>query len=240
MPAPLHGKMTLAQLTSRNPKLIPLFFERDLDFCCGGGLTVGQACLQKGLDPAEFLTEANERLADDSSGPVPSWKDSQLPELIDYILKRFHEGHLRDFEMLAPMMEKTLAAHGEKFPNLHPLTAVCNDIVADIVPHMAKEEQILFPLLLNLAKLEPNEIVFCTPDPTGPIQMMRLEHRQVGLLLDRLVELTHNFTPPETSCATLKGTFALLSKLNREIRLHVHLENNVLFPMAANLSPKHA
>jgi regulator of cell morphogenesis and NO signaling len=160
---------------------------------------------------------------------------SQLPELIDYILERFHAGHRRDFETLVPMIAKIHRVHGGKSPHLADLAQLCDELIADIEPHMVKEEQVLFPLLLNLAGAKDGRTSSCTMDPSGPIGVMRAEHERVGQLLDRIVAVSEGFTPPEWACATYRGTYTLLAKLDREIRLHVHLENNVLFPMAADL-----
>jgi regulator of cell morphogenesis and NO signaling len=228
--------MTVGDLARQSPQLIPLFFEKGLEFCCGGAKRLEDACTEVGLDPAAFLTEIEAWSAGHSSPPVPSWSQSEMPQLIDYILDRFHAGHRRDFSLAAPMIDKVCRVHGGKKPYLAELKELFEAIVADIEPHMMKEEQILFPLLRNLAGETTAYTPRCASSPEGPIHVMRMEHHQVGAFLERMVEVTNAFTPPDDACETFRGTYALLANLNQEIRLHIHLENNVLFPMAEALA----
>ncbi len=230
-----HNEMTLGELASKSPELIPLLFQKDLDFCCGGKQRIDEACQQKGLNLQTFLAEIQEYKTHTSAGPVPTWQEDQLPALIEFILTRFHAGHRRDFEMLSPLMAKVLKAHAVRNPDLAELSRLCDALIADIEPHMQKEEQILFPLMLRLAGEEIQSGPLCTMDPSGPIRVMLMDHDQVGGLLDQMVKLTHQFSPPDWACSTYKGLLVLLDRLNQEIRLHIHLENNVLFPMALNL-----
>ena len=226
----LDTDLTLADLTRANPALIPFFARKGLDFCCGGDLKISTICASRQWDEICFLEEIEEYLKTAGAGPVPSWEPGSEVELIHYILERFHEGHRRDFEALADLMNKVLKAHGTK-PPLHQLAALLQDLMADIEPHMLKEERILFPLILNRLGHPTGAALLCVQRPDGPIHVMRMEHDNVSQLLEVLVKTTNDFKPPEWACPTLADLFALLQKLDTEIRLHVHLENNVLFPM---------
>ena len=224
----LETTSTLGELSRAYPSLIPCFWEKGLDFCCGGNQTIAELCAERRWDPDGFLAELSNHL--EAAGPVPSWEPGSQAPLIDYILERFHEGHRRDFATLEGLVAKVTRVHGARWPRLHEIAELVSDLITDIEPHMMKEERILFPIILGLAG-HPVGGLPPMMSPRGPIQVMLMEHEQVGRILDKLVEATDRFTPPEWACNTLRGLFALLEKLNLEIRLHVHLENNVLFPM---------
>ena len=230
----LHTQMTLDEWSTLHPELICLFVEKGLN--CGGNCSLDEACRKKGMDPNRFLESAEELLRAHTTGPVSFCPDSHLPQLIEYILKRFHKDHRRDFEKLESLFAEILSVGGEQHEDLSRLVALCQELMGDMEPHMAKEERVLFPLLLNLARENVAQLPPCVGDPAGPIGVMRRDHERVGTLLDRLDELTDHFTPKEGWCDSYKGAYILLSKINQEIRLHVHLEDNVLFPMAQKLT----
>ena len=51
------------------------------------------------------------------------------------------------------------------------------------------------------------------------------------MLLARLRELTGGYTPPADGCVSYRLLYAGLAELEADTHLHVHKENNVLFPM---------
>lgn len=90
----------------------------------------------------------------------------------------------------------------------------------ELLSHMQKEETILFPIL----KKGGNPFV------SQPIKVMRFEHVDHGVALEKLAELTHEATPPADACNTWRALYAGIAQLNDDLINHIHLENNVLFP----------
>lgn len=222
---------TMGELARSYPVLIPFFEEKGLDFCCGGSSSVAQICAVNHWPSAQFLDEATARIASGDEGPVEKWEAGSEASLIDYILERFHEGHRRDFETAESLMAKILNTHGERWPLARELAEILGHMIDDVAPHMLKEEHVLFPLIKAKLGIPGHPFHGCVTAPHAPIQVMMMEHENVGRLLDELVHKSNDFTPPDWACNTVIGLYALLEKLNREIRLHVHMENNVLFPM---------
>nr|WP_243435878.1 hemerythrin domain-containing protein [Acanthopleuribacter pedis] len=179
------------------------------------------------------MAEVRARIKSGEDGPVPTFETGQVAPLIDYILDRFHAGHRRDFEALVQMAGKVWEVHGAKWPRMGVLSQLIDHLIKDICPHMLKEEQILFPMMLTQDQGRQGPVMCPSGGPAGPIAVMRKEHENVGELLASLAVVTDQFTPPTWACPTFRSMFALLKQLSEEIRLHVHLENNVLFPMAA-------
>lgn len=227
---------TLGALARDYPVLIPFFSEKGLDYCCGGNISIAQVCAANHWSVETFTAELTHNLQQGGQEPVPTWAPGSEVALIDYILKRFHEGHRLDFKRAQGLMEKVVRVHGHKYPPFLDLAELLNALVEDIEPHMLKEERVLFPLILE--KLGQTETVAggCPVlSPHGPIRVMLMEHDQVGRLLEMLAERSGQFIPPDWACTTVIGLYELLKKLHQEIHLHVHLENNVLFPMVLAL-----
>lgn len=231
----LSADQTLGQLAAAYPAVIPKLFEKDLDFCCGGDRSLAEACAERQLDPSALLMELSGLVGDwrsrDESG-LPAWGPDQGSDLIDFILDRFHEGHRRVFPGLRKMMDKVLRAHGDRHRFLADLNLAVLDLIAELEPHMQKEELVLFPLIRFLLGENDHAPGACSgTDPGPPIRMMRLEHDLAGEILARIHALTHEFQLPEGVCASFSSLYTTLARLDREIRLQIHLENNVLFPM---------
>jgi regulator of cell morphogenesis and NO signaling len=97
---------------------------------------------------------------------------------------------------------------------------------------MLKEEQILFPMVRELEQAQGAPAFHCGT-VRNPIAVMEHEHDDVGAALERLRALTSDFTPPADACNTFRATMAALEELERDMHVHIHKENSILFPRAA-------
>jgi regulator of cell morphogenesis and NO signaling len=69
-----------------------------------------------------------------------------------------------------------------------------------------------------------------------PIGMMRHEHINHGVQLEKLAELTTQHQPPSGACNTWQALYAGTARLNEDLIEHIHLENNYLFPQFEQIS----
>jgi regulator of cell morphogenesis and NO signaling len=204
----------------RIPAASRVFMRHDIDFCCGGNRKLTDACAEKGLDAAALLDEIRAELAEE--GDV-RWDERPLPELIDHILETYHRPLDEELPRLGRMTAKVLAVHGDKDPErLAELHAVYGAVAQELTDHMMKEERVLFPWILSGNGQTAH----------GPIHVMHAEHDSVALALARIRELTDNFTPPQGACNTWRALWLGLHQFDHDLRAHIHLENNVLFPRA--------
>jgi regulator of cell morphogenesis and NO signaling len=205
----------LGQLAVERPGATAVLRRLGLDFCCGGQALLGDACRARGLDPAGVLREL------DAADPADAVDVPLEPAaLVDHILARYHEAHraqLPELIALARRVEAVHAGHPQVPAGLADLLGVMHDEMLD---HMAKEEQILFPLL----KAGGHPMV------RHPIAVMRHEHTAHGAQLERLATLTHDHTPPADACASWQALYAGTRRFSDDLMQHIHLENNLLFP----------
>ena len=205
-----------------HPLATRVFERHSIDFCCRGGVTLRSACSAKGLDAQRILKEVETEIAG-TGDTATRWEEETPDRLIDHILATYHAPLRSELPRLQKMADKVLAVHGDKMPDvLDELHIVFTALRVELEDHMTKEEQILFPLIRAGRGA----------DASGPIAVMEQEHASAGAALRRLRELTDDFQPPEGACATWTGLWAGLADLENEMHLHIHLENNILFPRA--------
>lgn len=213
--------VTVGELSTTRPEAVKVFQRHGIDFCCGGRRTLDEVCRSRGLDADAVLHE----IADEEARAVrPStrWDEVPIGRLIDHLLTHYHEPLKEDLPRLEAMARKVAHVHGAKDEHLEALLALVLELRADLEPHLMKEEQILFPWIRRGEG----------PTPEGPVAVMLSEHDDVARMLEELRRLTGDFRVPAGACATWTALWRGLEAFDRELREHVALENNVLFPRA--------
>ena len=223
---------TLASIVNEHPDLARELERRSLDYCCGGKRTLSDACEEVGIDPvstAEELTSATDR-------PRADWADLEPTALVDH-LEATHHAYLHDeLPRLSLLADKVHRVHGARHPELGDLLAVYAALRADLEPHLVKEERVLFPMIreLDAAGGGPTPVFHCG-SLANPISVMLVEHDRAGELLAELRRLSGDYTAPPDACASYRALYEGLRDLEADTHLHVHKENNLLFPAVVEL-----
>jgi regulator of cell morphogenesis and NO signaling len=204
----------LGEMAVSLPGSTAVFRRHGLDFCCGGKATLKQAAEKSDLDLGQIEAELAALIPDDA--PL----SKSTASLIEHILRRYHDTHRRELWELEELSRKVEARHADHPDCPRGLTAFIGRLAGDLLDHMEKEERILFPMMLNGG----------SPMIVHPISVMREEHDEHGVNLQRLSLMTRNFTPPADGCTSWKALYAGLNKLTTDLMEHVNLENNLLFP----------
>lgn len=225
----------VADIATVSPATIKVFQRHRIDFCCGGKMPLADVCEQRQIDVHDLIEELDAALL--VVDATTDWTKAPLPDLVAHIQRRFHRPLTAELPRLRAMLDKVVSRHGDRLPDtLMPLQSTFADLESELTAHMAKEDAVLFPAIVSLAAGTPPDR---TPDWTWidqPIDVMEQEHVAAGAALARIAELTEGYTPPPDACPTFRGLYHGLSELEREMHLHVHLENHVLFPRAAALA----
>lgn len=220
---------TLAQIASAMPHAIPLLESNKLDFCCGGDTPLSLACKQKGLDPKQLLRAIlDQELALPSNGQVDP-ASMTMTQLADHIEETHHRLTRETLGRLVEMMPRLIGAHGESHPELEELGACIAAFADDLEDHMVREERVLFPWLRRLER--KSEIQGGPPwSVRRPIDCMIHDHDSAGEMLERMRTLTGDYRVPGDGCGTYRVCMSLLESLERDTHIHIHKENNILFP----------
>jgi regulator of cell morphogenesis and NO signaling len=237
MSLPFATATTLGDIVANDYRAAGVFDRFGLDFCCGGKRTFGEACAAARLDPAAVGAELAKLSATSGADDVPdaSWP---VEELAHYIVRR-HHGYVRQqLPVIGGHLEKLVAVHGERHPELRQIAGHFAELSGELQRHMMKEEQILFPYVQQLAAsaefgLEPPVGMFGSV--SNPIRMMEAEHRYAGDELGVIRGLSANYSVPADGCTTYRVCYEALAAFDADLRQHIHLENNILFPGAVAL-----
>jgi regulator of cell morphogenesis and NO signaling len=136
-----------------------------------------------------------------------------------------------DLPRLQALANRSARVHGPKAPGLFDrMHAALDALSNELIAHMRKEEAILFPAIGLI------EGGGRTPVPLAQaIRVMESEHDDAGNLLSELRTITGGYAAPEWACATVRALYQGLEALESAMHVHVHLENNVLFPRTLRL-----
>lgn len=212
---------TLAAIVTQHPPATAVFLRHRLDFCCRGERPLAQACRQAGLDPTVVADEIEAELVR-VHAPQRSFAGEPIPAVIDHIVERYHRTHRVDMPALLAAARSVERVHQAKPSCPHGLADHLEELFEELSEHMAKEEQVLFPMIR--AGLGPSA--------APPIRVLRAEHEDHARGLTRTRELTADLVAPPEACATWRSLYDGLRRLESELMQHVHLENHVLFPRA--------
>ena len=158
------------------------------------------------------------------------WRARPLSELVQHILQTHHAFTRTAFARLRTPLAETLAADGGANAELALVERMFGELQDELFPHLLKEENILFPYIEELDGAGVPMAPFGTV--AMPVQMMKRDHERDGAVLDALCEVTRNFTPPSGASATHAALYDGLRELVADLRAHIELENDVLFPRA--------
>lgn len=220
----------LGELVASNPEYARVFESLDVDYCCGGDKSLATACEEAGL----ALETVHERLdvAEDDGDGEPEW-DSPT-QLANVIVWEHHRPLRRRLSELEALVAKVADVHGDTHPELRDVEREVTELVDDMFHHIDDEEQNAFPIIKKLdtgTELTAAEREHIEDE----IEHLEEEHAETAARLERINDLTDGYAVPEDACASYRSMLDRLADLERDTHMHVHRENNVLFPKAEAL-----
>lgn len=228
----------VGEIVAEDFRAAAVFHRFGIDYCCGGKRSVGDACRERGIDPGAVLAEVTSACSRPDPGQ-PQFGEWDPQALISHIVGNHHAYVRRALPPINAFLAKLLSVHGERHPELSEIAQVFAGVTAEMRSHMMKEEEILFPFILELASASgcrnaPPMAPFGSID--NPIRMMEAEHESAGAAMARIRQLTDGYLPPADGCTTYRVCLQELAAFEKDLLTHVHLENNVLFPKARLLA----
>lgn len=222
---------TVGEVVARRPELVHLMEAAHIDYCCGGKKTLAEVCREKGLEPEAFLTTLEQAASANNEEAVVDAAAMSLTELADHI-EATHHAYLREeFPRLNMLTERVVSVHGTDDPRLREVRETFLALAGEMASHMMKEEQILFPMIRRLDASDGLPAFHCG-SIANPIRQMEVEHHDAGAALERMRMLTDEYTPPTWACNTYRAMLDSLAQLERDMHIHVHKEDSVLYPRA--------
>ena len=227
---------TVREIALEAPLTTRVFEEFKIDYCCGGRINFTEACQNAGVDPS--IVERKLDTVMQSAAPSGALEQAGPAKLIEHIVQTHHVFTRSELSRLIPLMEKVVRKHGDTHPELFEIQEKFTLLNDELLPHMAKEEMVLFPYINELdhasaAGQNARPPHFGTV--RNPVRMMMFEHDAAGELLRSIRGLSSDYAIPEGACPSFAALYAGLEDLEKDLHKHIHLENNVLFEQAIEL-----
>lgn len=216
------GRRMVGEVVAENYGRAVVFERYGIDFCCGGDRSVREASEAAGVayeDLAQDLLDAP--LAGVGEADARSWA---LDELAAHIVAVHHHYVRESLPSLLAFSEKVARVHGDQHGELQEVRALVVELAAELSRHMEAEEGVLFPRVAELIAGEGSAAV------AAPLEALEADHEHAGGLMHRMRELSGGYATPDDACTTYRAFYAKLAEFEADLHLHVHLENNVLFP----------
>ncbi|MBD3615025.1 MAG: iron-sulfur cluster repair di-iron protein [Gracilimonas sp.] len=218
----------VGQIVAEDYRTAQVLRSYGLDFCCGGGKTLEKACTSKKIELNEVVSDLKAlNMTDNIEDNYNEWS---LDFLVDYIVNNHHSFVRKMLPEISFYAEKVARVHGERDPELLDILQNVYLLRSEMMGHLQKEEEELFPQIKELVTQKKTGSV-----KAAIIEALEDEHDKAGDLMARIEELSNSFNPPETACASYKVLFQNLEGFQQDLHKHVHLENNILFPKALKL-----
>ncbi|MDP4174976.1 MAG: iron-sulfur cluster repair di-iron protein [Bacteroidota bacterium] len=214
-----------------------IFEKHGIDFCCKGKRALKDACRDKQLNIDEVITDLTQIEQTSGSKESERYDLWELDYLTMYIINNHHKYVQRSIPQITGHLEKIMQVHGKKHPYLEEVTKLFYSVSNELISHLRKEENILFPMVMNLMTITKanGNLKHLDSSIAMPIAVMEREHDSAGSILERIRVITNNFTLPEDACGTFEVTYKELDEFERDLHKHVFLENSILFPKAIAL-----
>lgn len=223
---------SVADIALTFPNSLEILNRYNLDYCCGGKKSFVQVCARAGLNAESIWQEIQLCVANQGPDSRMRFDTWEAPLLIDFIVQHHHH-YVRDsIPQIQALLDKVCHAHGDDSPFLPTVRDEFNTLAAELLNHMPKEEEVLFPairmLFANSASAFETNIK--NRQLMAPITIMEDEHEIAGRLIKSIRSLTNHYTPPAYACPSFKMTYIMLQQFDNDLMQHIHLENNILFP----------
>ena len=232
-----NSEKQIGQFVADDFRTAAVFSNYGIDFCCKGDRTVEEVCKKKGIEVNALLNELGEVLNAKTNQSI-DYKSWPLDLLADYIEKKHHRYVEEKTPVLHQFLDKLCSVHGERHPELLEINEHFSASAHELATHMKKEELILFPFVKRMVNAKTETSAIQSPQfgtVENPISMMMQEHDIEGERFRQIAELSNNYNPPADACNTYEVTFSMLQEFEQDLHLHIHLENNILFPGAIKL-----
>lgn len=228
---------SIGEIVAADFRTATIFKKHDIDFCCGGNEILKTICTKKALALDTIIEELKAVQSEpaDRSQNYSAWS---LSFLADYIVNTHHTYLKENDEQIAAYARKIAAAHGAHHPEVIKIATIFDKITTDMAAHLKEEEEVLFPAIKRIDTAKINR----TAPEENDLETIRLslgkllvEHEAIGNAVHEIHHLANSYFIPDDVCNTFVVTYQKLKEFEDDLHKHVHLENNILFPKAAQL-----
>jgi regulator of cell morphogenesis and NO signaling len=228
---------TIGQIAKKDLRKAEVFKKFGIDFCCGGKKTVREACAEKGIDATVVEQELQQPITHVTNANM-NFDEWNVDFLADYIINTHHNFVRKYLPELEMYSKKVAQVHGKQHTELYRIETLVEQVNQELSAHMVDEETLLFPRVKEIVTAERNKTAYSIADRTALEKMIEeteKEHDQVGRAMEEIRNLCDQYSIPNDACASYKLLYKMLEEFESDLFIHIHLENNIMFPKAIDL-----
>jgi len=165
------------------------------------------------------------------------WDIDSLVHLLSQAHLDTRDNVIRIYDLAQAVCVKHSGEHSE----LSALAAALFLFFHDLLVHLRKEEQTLFPNIVRLTKgtLSPGSAIYTTFGLVKEsVIAMRKEHEGAVDELKFFRQLTNDYLIPGDACTSYKHLFEKMKAFEKDLMFQIELENGILFPKAIQVAEK--
>ena len=226
---------SIREIVKTHPSATKIFQRFDIDLCSQADNSLERACAELQLSVDQVLEKLSDAESEESGATAPDPANLPLSRLIRHIVRVHHHNVRQELPRLTETAGKVAAKRGDRAPVLERIAELLETLHAEMLAHIQKEEQVLFPLI---AQMDQDSIIAhppghpCFRSVSFPISLMEQEHDSANHIMEELRNLTQGFEPPEWGCIAHIALFSGIREFESDLKQHIRLENEVLFPRA--------
>lgn len=231
-----NGQETIGEIAVKDLRKVEVFKKYGIDFCCGGKKTIVEVCAEKNIDATKVQT-ALRLIETENKVSKISYNDWNIDFLADYIVNTHHSYVRKYLPELMSYATKVAQVHGAQHPELLPIQQLVEEINNELTEHLEQEENVLFPYVKKIVEARKSNmpLVKQGKDLTVLINELEKDHDLAGRALDKIRDLSKNYEISSDACASYKLLYKMIQEFEDDLHLHIHLENNILFPKAIEM-----
>lgn len=224
--------LSVGEIVANDFRTSSVFKKAGIDFCCGGKQSFSDACTEKGINSNELENEIL-KITEEPVNEFMNFKNWDPVFLSEYIVNTHHKFVLKNLPELVFYTQKIANVHGDNHPELVEVADLFDKINTELLQHLKNEEEVLFPAIKEV--INKNSAT-AKKTIVSEITRMADEHEFAGGAMDEINRITKGYNVPADGCNTYRVAFKLLEQFEDDLHTHVHLENNILYPKALELT----
>ncbi|MBU3073621.1 iron-sulfur cluster repair di-iron protein [Clostridium estertheticum] len=227
----INGNQNLGEIVSIFPGAAEIFNRYKIDYCCGGHDTLAGAMDVIEIDNEKVIEELNNAydVFIRTNSEYKDWRKEKPSALIKHIVETHHEftkKQLREIDIiLLKVLKVHFKHHSEELLKVHRNFGT---LKIELEEHLIKEEENLFPLIENFEMTKDENVL---SKIHRIIKDTESEHDEAGNIIKELEKITRDFNAPEGACTSFKLVYTKIHDLEKDLFIHIYLENSVLFNM---------
>lgn len=234
----LSSSQSLRDIAAEQPSAAAVFERFEIDLCSSADKSLKEVCSELHLSLEQVLEKLDECPSREGGSSLGDPSALSCAHLIHHIVRVHHQRIRQDLPSLARLTRTVIDERGDKAPELKKVEELIEQLHTEMLEHIRKEEQVLFPFIVQMEESSvtaypPAHACFRTV--SHPVFMMVQEHESANSIMKEIRRCTGDFAIPESACPAHIALLDGLLEFENNLREHIHLENDILFPRSIQM-----